>query len=107
MLRIMNGSHEARAVSISYKNLHSYTTAHLLSLYGGTSRSLMLPRTVLAPGHTRWCVARLGSAVPITGGRSRTPSPRPRHRAPERFMRVVIEHALRLPCMSSAALDTH
>ena len=25
----------------------------------------------------------------------------------ERFMRVVIEHALRLPCMSSAALDTH
>ena len=28
-------------------------------------------------------------------------------RAPERFMRVVIEHALRLPCMSSAALDTH
>ena len=36
--------------------------------------------------------------------------PSARHRAEsfrERFMRVVIEHALRLPCMSSAALYTH
>lgn len=88
---------------------HFCTSSLLLNLYGDASRSLMLPRTVLAPGYTGiWMVRRLPGVGRNDHRRPLLPAlPSARHRRGERFMRVVIEHALRLPCMSSAALDTH
>ena len=63
----------ARAVSSSERIVHFHSSAYSVSRHAPPKRSQMAPRTVLAPGYTRWCLACREAAVASTGGRSRTP----------------------------------